>query len=198
MENRFDIILVSWNKLDNLKRTVASLISSGALEACERLIIADNCSTEDGIHEFLEQLRKEWGAFLVLLPHNRGWGQAVNEAIGLSRAPLLIITYTGLQFVSNFHTKMLQTIQANKDIGILGSWQPHTFINGAAENLSFVETDSLSPSAWLLPKSAMEKVGLLPDDGINNNEGNIYVERMVAMGFKVGVPVENLSVYYLD
>ena len=85
MDNKFDIILVSWNRLDYLKRTVASLVMSGAVEACQRFIIVDNGSIEEGVKEFLIDLKDLYGAFVILLPHNRGWGTAVNEE-SLSRS----------------------------------------------------------------------------------------------------------------
>jgi len=207
---KFDIILTSWNRLEYLKRTIASLISSGAFEAADRFIIVDNGSTEEGVHAFLEDLRRERGAFLVLLPHNRGWGTAVNEALGLSRAPYLFVSNNDVDYnTPDFHKKMLEIFEANKiqsqspkEIGILGVWRhtSHGFVRGGVQTASFREMDNVPAVGWMMPKSAMEKVGMLPEHGPcltkgGNGEDTSYVNRMKEAGYLVGVPNEDIAIH---
>ena len=85
----YDIILVSKQDLEYLKNTNAALVVAGAIDECEDLIIVDCASTEKGALEFLEDLKKLYGAKLVKLPENRGTGYAINHGLGLSRAPFL-------------------------------------------------------------------------------------------------------------
>lgn len=206
MENKFDIILVSWNRLDYLKRTVASLIASSAIFDCERFIIVDNGSVEEGLQEFLKDLQKNYRAFLVLLPENRGWGVAVNSALGLSRAPYLFVSNNDVEYSRNFHQKMLQMFSPerwiDKTIGILGVWRhtAHGLVQGGVHTIEFDEMDNVPAVGWMMPKSAMEVVGMLPEHGPcltkgGNGEDTNYVNRMKEAGFLVGVPNEDLAVH---
>lgn len=197
---QFDIIIISWNRLEYLKRTIASLISSGAFADVQRVIIVDNGSTEPGVHAFLEDLRKIHGAFLVLLPHNRGWGTAVNEALGLSRAPFLLLSNNDVEYSNLFHAKLFETIAHQHNIGILGVWRHtgHGFVQGGTQNEWFREMDNVPAVGWFIPKTAMEKVGMLNENGPcftrgGNGEDTMYVERMKQAGFLVGVPKEDVG-----
>lgn len=205
MEEKFDIILTSWNRLDYLKRTVASLISSSAIFACDRFIIVDNGSTESGVMEFLKDLQKNYRAFLVLLPENRGWGTAVNNALGLSRAPYLFVCNNDVEFSFEFYKKMLDIFEPNKwftnqSLGILGVWRhtAHGLVPNGVHNEIFDEMDNVPAVGWMMPKSAMEKVGMLPEHGPcltkgGNGEDTEYVNRMKEAGFLVGVPKQDIA-----
>ena len=200
---KFDIILTSWNRLEYLKRTVASLISSGAFEAAERVIIVDNGSTEEGVHAFLEDLRRERGAFLVLLPHNRGWGTAVNDALGLSRAPYLFVSNNDVDYSTvGFHETMLKIFENQPNIGILGVWRHtgHGLVRNGVQTELFNEMDNVPAVGWMMPKVAMEKVGMLPEHGPcftkgGNGEDTSYVNRMKEAGFLVGVPKQDIAIH---
>src|SRR5665213_577710 len=198
----FDIIITSWNRLDYLKRTIGSLIQSGAFDAAERVIIVDNGSTEEGVHSFLEDMRRERGTFLVLLPHNRGWGAAVNDALGLSRAPFLFVCNNDVEFELDFHLRMLEILDKPiilpaghpgiNGIGILGLWRhtSHGLVAGGVQNEWFCEMDNVPAVGWLMSKYAMEKVGMLPEHGIcltkgGNGEDTAYVNRMKEAGYLV-------------
>ena len=199
---KFDIILVSWNRLSYLQKTVASLIASGAWAAAQRVIIVDNGSTEIGLHVFLEDLRYVHGAFLVCLPHNRGWGQAVNEALGLSRAPFLFICNNDVEFSHEFHKKIEAVFEHQFNIGILGIWRhtSHGFTKNGVMNGWFREMDDVPAIGWMLDKAAMERVGMLPEKGPcltkgGNGEDSDYVQRMKAAGYLVGVPAEDIGTH---
>lgn len=203
----FDIILVNWNRLDYLKRTVASLIESGAVADCNRFIIVDNGSTEEGVKEFLNSLVKDYKLFQVLLPENRGWGTAVNEALGLSRAPYLLISNNDVHYHMDFHRKAWEVIEGQKymsdtqkEIGILGVWRHTSHGFGSYRNAGFREMDDVPAVGWFLPKAAMEKVGMLPEKGPcftkgGNGEDTAYVQMMKAAGWLVGVPTEDIATH---
>lgn len=209
MENKFDIILTSWNRLEYLKRTIGSLIASGAIHDCERFIIVDNGSTEEGLKDFLQQMQKEYNAFLVLRPDNRGWGMAINDALGLSRAPYLFICNNDVDFSLDFHKKMLDIIgmpvivSSEQRIGILGVWRhtAHGLVHGGVHNEIFDEMDNVPAVGWMMPKSAMAVLGILPEYGPcftkgGNGEDTAYVNQMKAAGFLVGVPKQDLATHF--
>lgn len=207
---KFDIVIVSWNRLEYLKRTVGSLIQAGVFRDAERVIIVDNGSTEPGLISFLEELREMNGVFLVLLPHNRGWGQAVNECLSLSRAEFLFVSNNDVDYnTPDFHNQMIKMIEESaafsldtKGIGILGVWRHigHGLVRGGLQNEQFDEMDNVPAVGWMMPKSAMEKVGMLPEHGVcltkgGNGEDTAYVNRMKAAGYLVGVPKKDIAVH---
>jgi GT2 family glycosyltransferase len=196
----FDIILTSWNRLEYLKRTIGSLIQSGAYRAAERVIIVDNGSTEEGLHEFLYELRKEYGTFLVILPHNEGWGKSVNEAIGMSRAEYLFVCNNDVEFERDFHERMFEVFNLQANIGILGVWRhiSHGFVANGVQNENFREMDNVPAIGWMMPKYAMKAIGMLPEHGPcltkgGNGEDTQYVNLMKQAGFLVGVPKNDLA-----
>lgn len=202
----FDIIIINWNRLDYLKRTFASLINSGAITDAERVIIVDNGSTEEGIRQFLISLQAEWGVFLVFLPHNRGWGQAANEALGLSRAEYILLSNNDVDYNKfDFHKEMLNTMAlqwGDKKVGILGVWRhiDHGFVKSGIQNEFFREMDNVPAIGWMMSKRAMQEVGMLPEHGPclgrgGNGEDTAYVNRMKEKGYLVGVLKNDIAVH---
>lgn len=196
----FDIILVSWNRPDYLKRTVASLMESGAFAQCQRFIVVDNHSLDEEVGKFLEVLRGYKKTFVITRPDNDGWGQAVNDALGLSRAEYLLLCNNDVEFSSGFMEKMFESYRVHPNIGILGVWAhtSHSFVG--VEDHWFREMDNVPAVTWLMPKSAMQKVGMFPEKGVcltrgGNGEDTEYVGRMKASGFLVGVPAKDLAVH---
>ena len=212
--NKFDIIVTVWNRLDYTKRTFASLISSGAVDACERLIIVDNRSTEEGTDAFLNDMYNNMPnvshkVFLVKRNQNDGWGMAVNDALGLSRAPYLLLCNNDVEFDHDFVPKAFdvynqQNIARGKEIGILALWRhiAHGEQVGGVKNEWFVELDNVPAVAWLMPKTAMMQVGMLPEHGPcftkgGNGEDTKYVMMMKEKGFLIGTPTTDLA-HHID
>lgn len=198
----FDIILVSWNRLEYLKRTIASLISSGAVQDCQRFIIVDNGSTEVGLKTFLSEIAHDYRAFLIIKPENRGWGQAVNDALGLSRAPYVLLSNNDVEYKKEFHRRAGQIFdqQNFKDIGILGVWRHTAHGLGLISNPYFQEMDNVPAVGWFLKKSSMERAGMLPEHGPcftkgGNGEDTLYVQKMKELGLLVGVPPEDIATH---
>lgn len=203
----FDIIITVWNRLGYTKRTIASLIDSGAVADCQRLIIVDNRSTEEGMEDFLKDMysnmpdvsHKVW---LLRRAKNDGWGTMVNDALGISRAPYVMLVNNDVEFTPDFHKGMFDSFANQPNIGILGGWRhtSHGFIRGGVINDHFREMNNVPAVCWLMPKEAMQKVGLLPEHGPcmtkgGNGEDTSYVNRMKEGGYLVGVPAEDLVVH---
>jgi GT2 family glycosyltransferase len=199
----FDIILVNWNRLEYLKRTIASLIATGAVRDCERFIIVDNHSLEEGVAEFLEEMSKYKNTFIIRRPTNDGWGAAVNDALGLSRAEYVYISNNDVDYTNpGFHHSMLNILQENEQIGLLGVWRhtSHGFTRGADLTGAFRDMDNVPAVGWMLPKRAMEKVGMMIENGPcltkgGNGEDTNYVMRMKEAGFLTGVPQTDLAIH---
>lgn len=198
---RFDIILTTFNRLDYTKRTIASLISSGAAAQAERFIIVDNHSTEEGFKEFLDDMYNYANnVFILRRAKNDGWGTAANDALNMSRAPYVLLSNNDVEYQVAFHERMLKTLEENKDIGLLGAWRHTSHGFSKVERADFREMDDVPAVGWMLSKEAMIRVGLLPEHGPcftkgGNGEDTAYVQRMKQAGYLVGVPGEDLATH---
>lgn len=202
----FDIILTVFNRVEYTKRTIATLVSSGAFAQCQRLIIVDNHSTEEGMAQFLDAMKQYKGTYVIHRPRNDGWATAVNDALGLSRAEYVLISNNDVEYSVGFMEKMFKTYKMSYEgsipkLGILGVWRhtSHSFINGWTLP-EFREMTDVPAVGWLLPKKAMEVVGMLPEHGPcltkgGNGEDSKYVQQMKAAGFLVGVLPEDVAVH---
>jgi hypothetical protein len=97
---------------------------------------------------------------------------------------------------------MFEICAHQPNIGILGIWRhtSHGFTQGGVMNDWFREMDDVPAVGWMLPKRAMEKVGLLVEKGPcftkgGNGEDTYYVQRMKAAGFLTGVPANDLATH---
>lgn len=219
-DKRFDIIMTVWNRKGYTARTLASLIDSGAVNDCERLIIVDNCSTEEGMYEALDSIYKDTPAvsgkvWLLRRAKNDGWASGVNDALGLSRSPYLLLINNDVEFTMDFHHKMLALIttpvwmrpdgKGEKGIGLLGAWRhtSHGFVapeHNGIQASGFREMDNVPAVAWMLSKRAMIEVGMLKENGPcmtkgGNGEDTDYVNRMKEQGWLVGVPTEDVATH---
>jgi len=202
----FDIIMVTWNRVEYTKRTVASLISSGAFEQCQRFIVVDNYSLESGMKEFIDALRHYQKTFVITRPKNDGWATAVNDGLGLSRAEYVLIINNDVEFQPDFIKEMFHAynsqLPTDKKIGIVGVWShtSHAFVTNGITTQFFREMDNVPAVGWLIPKSAMEKVGMLTEKGPHperggNGEDTDYVMRMKQTGYLTGVTARDVGTH---
>jgi GT2 family glycosyltransferase len=213
---KYDIIVTVFNRLEYTKRTIASLIDSGAVAGAERFIIVDNASAEPNMAAFLEDMKNQYGAFILQRPHNKGWGTAVNDALGLSRAEYLLLVNNDETFEPHFMEKAFEIIaEVNKTpipgladygstrtLGILALWRhtAHGDQKDGIKTATFVETDNAPAVAWLMPKRAMAVAGMFPENGPcftkgGNGEDTGYVEAMRKAGYVVGSPIPDLATH---
>lgn len=194
-----------WNRKGHTARTLASLIDSGAMNDCERLIIVDNCSTEEGMHDALDAVYKDTigisgKIWLLRRAKNDGWGMAVNDAVGISRSPYLLLINNDVEFTPNFHHRMINTMLNEPSIGLMGAWHHTSHSYTGVEREGFKEMTDVPAVAWMLSKRAMIQVGMLPEHGPcmtkgGNGEDSAYVQRMKAAGFLAGVTAEDVATH---
>lgn len=196
----FDIILTTFNRVEYTRRTVGSLIKSGALEKCQRFIVVDNGSTEEGMESFLNSLMQFQKVFIIRRSKNDGWGSAVNDALGLSRAEYVFISNNDVEYTPDFMERMFSVYEKNPGIGILGVWRHTAHGFTGYQGNDFLDMTDVPAVGWLIPKDALEKVGMFPEKGPcltkgGNGEDSDMVQRMKAVGFLVGVPTEDVAIH---
>lgn len=204
MTPTFDIIVTTFNRLDYTKRTIGSLFESGVVDVCERIIIVDNHSTEDGMEAFLTNLSHYKKVFIIRRPTNDGWGMAVNDALGLSRAEFVFLSNNDVEYQPDFWIPLFDAWKVHQNIGIVGAWRhtAHGLYSGGIRDSFFTEMDNVPAVGWLMPKKAMEVVGMLPEHGPcatkgGNGEDTGYVNRMRAAGFLIGVTPKDVA-WHID
>jgi GT2 family glycosyltransferase len=198
MNPTFDIILVSFNRLEYTKDTVGSLIASGAYADCARFIVADNNSTQEGTDAFLTDMAHVGKTFVLRRPRNDGWATAVNDALGLSRAEYVLLINNDVSFMPDFHKEMLKPFESANmpagviPVGLVGGWRHTAHGFDTIQTPVFRSMTDVPAVAWMLSKKAMEKVGMLEEHGPcstkgGNGEDSNYTQRMKGAGFLVGV-----------
>ena len=198
----FDIIVTTYDRLDYTRKTIGSLIASGAHGACERFIIVDNHSTVEGMESFLNDMSHYQKVFILRRPLNEGWAAAVNDALGLSQAEYVLLSNNDVQYTEGFWIHMFDAIKQNPSIGILAGWRhtAHGLVAGGVQNESFDEMDNVPAVCWLMPKKAMADVGMLNVHGPcatkgGNGEDTDYVMRMKWKGYLTGATKQDVCTH---
>ena len=93
MEPTNSIAICTYNRLEHLKKSLGSVIKSAARPT--ELIIVDDCSTEVGIREYLEEVkrvheREDFKIYLCFLNENVGHCEAQNRAFEMAHTDILI------------------------------------------------------------------------------------------------------------
>jgi hypothetical protein len=102
-----------------------------------------------------------------------------------------------MEYKRDFHKRMFEVFDRQPGIGLLGAWRhtAHGLFKGGVRNHWFTEMDDVPGVGWMMPKAAMEKVGMFPEHGPcltkgGNGEDSAYVVWMREKGFLVGLPTE--------
>ena len=199
----FDVIVTTFNRLDYTRRTIGSLIKSGAHEKCQRFIIIDNHSTDEGMESFLNDMSHYQKVFVVRRPSNDGWATAVNDALSLSRAEYVFLSNNDVEYEDNFLDRMFESFSLYPNIGILAVWRHigHGLTPNGINDANFRDMDNVPAVGWLMPKKAIEVVGMLSQNGPcltkgGNGEDTAYVGRMKTAGFLVGAYGRDLGNHF--
>ena len=173
-----DLILLSWNHLDQTQPCLESLFQSTQAVPC-RLIIVDNGS-EPHVREFLRSV-KPAGAIqeVILLQNdkNEGFPAGMNRGIRESRAPYVCLLNNDLIFTPLWLSKMIQVAEAHPEIGVLnpasstfGDYPPPgSSLEAYAQYLEvkrglYVEVGMCIGFCMLIKRKVIDAVGLLTEE----------------------------------
>lgn len=138
-----DLVLLSWNHLDELKSCVESLIVT--THTPSRLLIVDNAS-EPATRQFLSTITPS-GAItdIAVLQNetNEGFPRGMNHGIRASTAPFVCLLNNDLVFTHGWLEEMIAVASAHPEIGVVNPTS-NTFGSHAAKGRSLGEhADSL-------------------------------------------------------
>lgn len=192
------VILVSYKRLNNLKRTIASLMPTTPRGS--KLVVIDNCS--DG--ETIDYLSSLIGVKVLLLDRNEGWGAAVNEGLHVNpdwtEYEYVLETNNDVDYHPGWFEKAKGYMEAHPEIGILGLWKhPH---HGPRQKLEdgLIVKDDMPATSWLFRSKDLQAFLPFPEKGPTNRRGGNgedtdFVKKVQAAGKWVCGMKEDLALH---
>jgi len=175
MKNRCDIILLSYENPDLLKKCVESVLDHTKTNST--LIIVDNSSRDPEVRRYLSSLKGNHTVNVekVFSEKNSGFSAGMNKGMRLSDAPFLCLLNNDCVVTEGWLEEMISVAESNDRIGLVNP-QSNTF--GSLPDRSI---------------SVDEHAGLLSD------KKGLYVELGHAIGFACIIKRQVVdSVGYLD
>ncbi|MFA5336186.1 MAG: glycosyltransferase family 2 protein [Candidatus Omnitrophota bacterium] len=209
MEVKCDLILLSWNNLPLLKKSVDSILRC-TKERC-RLIIVDNASTEHGLKEYLLTLKG--GANIeietVFNCVNEGFARGMNKGLKMSNAGFACILNNDIIVTDGWLTEMIKAAQSDPSIGIVNPSSNNFGLRArggvSAEKLAaglrkdsgrWIEMNAGVGFCMLIKREVMKKIGYLDDEyGFAYFEDTDYSRRAQKAGY-ICVMAKGCYVYH--
>lgn len=139
-----DLVLLSWNHLDELTQCVDSLVAT--TRAPCRLLIVDNAS-DVATRQFLSTIKPRNAIIDVVLLQNEtneGFPRGMNRGIHASTAPLVCLLNNDLVFTRGWLEEMVALANSHPDIGVVNPTS-NTFGNHPRNSQSLqAHADSLA------------------------------------------------------
>lgn len=151
------IIIVNWNGGEFLRRSIQHVRDNPPSTAYE-IIVVDNCSTDDS----LAWLRSEQAALgqdvlrLIENQDNAGFPRANNQAIAVSRAPLVFLLNPDAEVYPGAIDRLMRLIESNPRIGACSPRLLNT--DGTLQRNVWVSP----PTPWTILMSGSPLARLLP------------------------------------
>lgn len=177
-EIQCDLVLLSWNHLEETRPCVESLLKN-TTTVPSRLLIVDNGS-EPAVRAFLQAIRPAGAIREVLIIQNEtneGFPRGMNQGIRASRAPYVCLLNNDLRLTPLWLSKMIEVAQAHPEIGVLnpssstfGDMPPRGMsLEAYAQQLEakrglYVEVGMCIGFCFLIRRELIERIGLLSEE----------------------------------
>ena len=185
-------VMLSWNRVDLLRRAVESCLSSATAE--HELLIVDNGST-DGAAEYARDVSaSRANCTSILLATNRG-GEAFNEGLERADGEYLHVAGNDMEYLPGWDANLLGKFQAFPELGQLSVlspfpqqeagevWEPHAAVEVARNGQSIHVTEQNVGESFMMPRRCwdmgfrwhnlplvQDSPFLFPDDGRASRE----------------------------
>lgn len=195
-----DLILLSWNHLEQTRPCLETLFPSTAVPC--RLILVDNGS-EPPVREFLRGVGPAGAIQDVLFLQNEtneGFPRGMNRGIGASSAPYVCLLNNDLRFTSGWLEELLAVAKAHPAVGVLNPTSSNldntpkrvtldAYADGArAARGQYLEVGMCIGFCMLITRSVLDAIG-----GLSEEVERIFFEdedfcvRAQRAGFRCGV-----------
>ena len=128
MEILCDLVLLSWNHLEETRPCLETLLNSTTVPS--RLFLVDNGS-EPSVREFLRGVQPRGAVREVVLLQNEaneGFPRGMNRGIRASTAPFVCLLNNDLRFTRGWLEELIEVARANPDVGVVNP-ESNTFGN---------------------------------------------------------------------
>lgn len=172
-----DLVLLSWNHLEETKPCLESLFRTTDIPS--RLIIVDNGS-EAPVRQFLTGVRPSGAIQEVVLLQNEanlGFPGGMNRGMRESRAPYVCLLNNDLVFTPGWLGRMIAVVQAHPEVGIVnpasstfGQFPPagmpmDEYAGSLAANHDrYVEVGMCIGFCMLITREVVERLGVLTEE----------------------------------
>jgi N-acetylglucosaminyl-diphospho-decaprenol L-rhamnosyltransferase len=152
--------MVNWNGGELLRRSVESVIDHPPSVNYE-IVIIDNASGDDSLalvraSELARKLTAAGRLRIIENSENLGFGQANNQAFGLTDAPLLLLLNPDTEVTAGSIDRLIATVESDPRIGAAG---PRLLNTDGSVQISVWRNP---PSAWEILLSNLKLYLLLP------------------------------------
>lgn len=209
MDIRCDLVLLSWNHLEETKPCVESLFECTDVPC--RLFLVDNGS-EPGVRQFLQSIRPRGAVQEVVVLQNEtneGFPKGMNRGMRASQAPYVCLLNNDLLFTPGWLSRMIEVATAHPEIGVLnptssnfGNYPPRgVSLNDYAAQLAvkdgtYVEVGVCIGFCLLIKREVINRLGYLSEEVERAFfEDEDYSMRVQAAGFRC-VVVETAYVFH--
>jgi len=165
------VILVTYRRLDEFKRTVESILPT--LPYGSMLLIVDNNSPDEGYYQYLQHVAITAPSAVrievLILPTNDGWGAAMNEGLRVYPAwkdyEFVLESNNDVEYDANWFVRAQNAMTAYPEIGILGGFK-HPY-HGVRVTLpdGLVIKDDMPACAWFMRSKDLAEFLPFPEHG---------------------------------
>ena len=172
-----DLVLLSWNHLDETRPCLESLLSATRIPC--RLFIVDNGSESD-VRAFLASVKPRGAIREVLVLQNdtnEGFPRGMNRGMRASTAPFVGLLNNDLRFTIGWLREMLSVAQAHPAIGVVNP-ASSTFGDHPPRGMSFqayadsrhalrgqwTEVGMCTGFCMLIKREVLDRIGLLSEE----------------------------------
>ena len=120
-EINFSTILLSYNRVHLLKKTIDSYLST--ISVPFEMFIVDNASSDDSAKYIKEISEKNKSIHPILLEENIG-GEAFNLGIKQAKAPLIHLTENDIEYLPGWDIEILEKFRVFPKLGQLSGFSP--------------------------------------------------------------------------
>ena len=184
MQNNCDIILLSWNNTELLKKCVESLFKYTDVPC--HLIIVDNASNPE-TQTYLKTLKSTpWVRITVdFNPVNEGFSKGMNRGMKQSQAPYVCLLNNDTEVSPHWLSRILNILDSNPQIGVLN---PNSNIFGSpntSQEIPFLEMGLCIGFCMFIRREVIQKIGYLDSETYDRFffEDSDYCKRAKKAGY---------------
>ena len=177
MNSKCDIVLLSYENPDLLKRCVESILEFTRIRS--RLIIVDNASKDPAVAEYITGIHGNETVHIekVFSEENEGFSKGTNKGMRISDAEYVCLLNNDCEVTEGWLSEMISVAEKNEHVGLVNP-QSNTFgstppdgstINEHAQDLNrdkkgrFVELGHAIGFACLIKRDVIERIGYLDE-----------------------------------